>query len=322
MPPWAQRSKYRPSNSPSRHQTPAPCLSPHACTSTLRQTRTSHAPRHLWAVLLVAAETLAAGPADASFYQVLELPPDCSQKDVRHNMQQSTCRMRHASSARLTRVTRPMRRSEATAARIHAVHAVAIGHNVASSCGRFGRERSLRFSRLMRSPSCCVSGPRTRCFEHQSTEGGTRRARGELRGCSPIVTGGPGTERSTPVKKGMHRRSVISSVHRNSQETWSSIAGMGKTTLHRQTVCHRTGILFVAFAIHAEPSLAAPCSVTDAPKALSAFQMASSGSVMEALIVSLDGGMEGSCATCLLRRISTPESVVFDCLLGVPFCRT
>jgi hypothetical protein len=75
-----------------------------ACTSTLRQTRTSHAPRHLWAVLLVASAALAAGPADASFYQVLELPPDCSQKDVRHNMQQSTCRMRHASSARLTRV--------------------------------------------------------------------------------------------------------------------------------------------------------------------------------------------------------------------------
>ncbi len=89
-------------------------------------------------------------------------------------------------------------------------------------------------------------------------------------------------------------------------------------------MCHRIGILFVAFAIHAEPSLAAPCSVTDAPKALSAFQMASSGSVMEAraLIVSLDGGMEGSCATCLLRGISTPESVVFDCLLGVPLRRT
>ena len=89
-------------------------------------------------------------------------------------------------------------------------------------------------------------------------------------------------------------------------------------------MCHRIGILFVAFAIHAEPSLAAPCSVTDAPKALSAFQMASSGSVMEAtaLLVSLDGGMEGSCAACLLRRIPTPESVVFDCLLGVPLRRT
>ena len=91
---------------------------------------------------------------------------------------------------------------------------------------------------------------------------------------------------------------------------------MGKTTL--------IGILFVAFAIRAEPSLAAPCSVTDAPKALSAFQMDSSGSFMEAeaLIVSLDGGMEGSCATCLSGRISTPESVVFDCLLGVPLRRT
>ncbi len=50
----------------------------------------------LWAILLLASETLAASPADASFYRILELPPDCSQKDVRRNVQQSTCGMRLA----------------------------------------------------------------------------------------------------------------------------------------------------------------------------------------------------------------------------------
>jgi hypothetical protein len=51
--------------------------------------------RLLWAVLLLALAALAASPADASLYQVLELPPDCSQKDVRRNMQQSACGMQH-----------------------------------------------------------------------------------------------------------------------------------------------------------------------------------------------------------------------------------
>ena len=60
-----------------------------------RHAHRMHAPL-LRAVLLLAAETLAASPADASFYRVLELPPDCSQKDVRRNVQQSTCGMRHA----------------------------------------------------------------------------------------------------------------------------------------------------------------------------------------------------------------------------------
>jgi hypothetical protein len=52
--------------------------------------------RLLQAVLLLASKTLAASPADTVFYQVLELPPDCSQKDVRRNIQQSAFGIWHA----------------------------------------------------------------------------------------------------------------------------------------------------------------------------------------------------------------------------------
>jgi hypothetical protein len=139
----ARRERSTPEHPPLLKNYPVPSRDLTACQFG-RQAHRMHA-RLLRAVLLLAAETLAASPADASFYQVPELPPDCSKTDVRRNMQQSAFGMRHVRT-RLTRagglpaLTRlcvsrvspttfarpgPMRRSEAAAARSNAVHPVA-----------------------------------------------------------------------------------------------------------------------------------------------------------------------------------------------------
>ena len=61
-----------------------------------------------------------------------------------------------------------------------------------------------------------------------------------------------------------------------------------------------------------------PCSANDAPTATEAFQKATAGDTAGgmAMLATLDGGMGGKCARCLMANVGTPERALPDCVDG------
>ena len=61
-----------------------------------------------------------------------------------------------------------------------------------------------------------------------------------------------------------------------------------------------------------------PCSAADAPTATEAFQKATAGDTAGgmAMLATLDGGMGGKCARCLMANVGMPERALPACVDG------